>query len=90
MSDKNLTEALDIVHQIPKQYNHVGMDTEFSGSVRYPKMEFMRNTDKNYQDICQNVKIFTPIQVGLVFMDKSGNTAPGVNTLQMNLFFDLE
>ncbi|XP_025163516.1 CCR4-NOT transcription complex subunit 7 isoform X2 [Harpegnathos saltator] len=65
------------------------MDTEFPGVVARPIGEFRTNADYQYQLLRCNVDLLRIIQLGLTFLDDSGNTPGGYTTWQFNFKFNL-
>lgn len=52
--------------------------------------EFRTSADYQYQLLRCNVDLLRIIQLGLTFLDESGNTPPGYTTWQFNFKFNLQ
>uniref|UniRef100_A0A0N5BC65 poly(A)-specific ribonuclease n=1 Tax=Strongyloides papillosus TaxID=174720 RepID=A0A0N5BC65_STREA len=86
----NLIEEGAKICRIIKDYNYVGMDTEFPGVVATPVGPFRKKEDFNYQQVSCNVNMLKLIQVGLTFMNFKGELPPGNPVFQFNFVFDLQ
>jgi len=85
----NLYDAFRQIREIVKVYPYVSMDTEFPGVVARPIGEFNTTSDYQYQLIRCNVDLLKLIQIGLTFMNKEGECAPGRCTWQFNFKYDI-
>nr|CAB3232286.1 CNOT7/8 protein [Phallusia mammillata] len=85
----NIEAEFKKIRKIVKQYNYIAMDTEFPGVVARPIGEFRTNSDYQYQLLRCNVDMLKIIQLGLTFMNESGETPTGVSTWQFNFKFNL-
>ena len=85
----NLEDELKIIRQIVQQYPYVAMDTEFPGVVARPIGEFRSTCDYQYHLLKVNVDLLKIIQLGLTFLDASGQPRPGISTWQFNFRFNL-
>jgi len=86
----NLYEELKIIRKLVNKYHYIAMDTEFPGVVARPIGEFRSTNDYRYHLMRCNVNILKLIQLGLTFLDESGQT-PGreYTTWQFNFKFNL-
>lgn len=86
----NLYEELKIIRKLVNKYHYIAMDTEFPGVVARPIGEFRSTNDYRYHLMRCNVNILKLIQLGLTFLDESGQT-PGREyaTWQFNFKFNL-
>ncbi|KAK0071018.1 hypothetical protein PV327_011472, partial [Microctonus hyperodae] len=86
----NLEEEFRTIRQVVQQYQYIAMDTEFPGVVARPIGEFRTSADYQYQLLRCNVDLLRIIQLGLTFLDESGNTPGGsYTTWQFNFKFNL-
>ncbi|PBC34520.1 CCR4-NOT transcription complex subunit [Apis cerana cerana] len=87
----NLEEEFRTIRQVVQQYQYIAMDTEFPGVVARPIGEFRTSADYQYQLLRCNVDLLRIIQLGLTFLDESGNTPGGsYTTWQFNFKFNLQ
>ncbi|CAG5079127.1 Similar to CNOT7: CCR4-NOT transcription complex subunit 7 (Homo sapiens) [Cotesia congregata] len=87
----NLEEEFRTIRQVVQQYPYVAMDTEFPGVVARPIGEFRTSADYQYQLLRCNVDLLRIIQLGLTFLNESGNTpGGGYTTWQFNFKFNLQ
>ncbi|XP_066592899.1 CCR4-NOT transcription complex subunit 7 isoform X4 [Prorops nasuta] len=87
----NLEEEFRTIRQVVQQYQYIAMDTEFPGVVARPIGEFRTSADYQYQLLRCNVDLLRIIQLGLTFLDESGNTPGGsCTTWQFNFKFNLQ
>jgi len=86
----NLDEEFKTICQIIQDYPYVAMDTEFPGVVARPIGEFKSTADYQYQLLRCNVDLLKIIQLGLTFLDETGDLpASGPSTWQFNFKFNL-
>lgn len=85
----NLEEEFRKIRNIVQKYPYVAMDTEFPGIVARPVGEFKTNSDYQYQYLRCNVDLLKIIQVGMTFLDESGNIPSPLCTWQFNFKFNL-
>merc|ERR1719323_1749760 len=86
----NLDEEFKTICQIIQKYPYVAMDTEFPGVVARPIGEFKSTADYQYQLLRCNVDLLKIIQLGLTFLDETGDLpASGPSTWQFNFKFNL-
>ena len=77
---KNLSVLLD-------DYNYIGMDTEFPGTVFYLDNQ---TEDFYYKGLKKNVDNLKLIQLGITLTNAKGEKPPNTTTWQFNLRFDYE
>jgi len=86
----NLEEEFGKICYVVRDYPFVAMDTEFPGVVARPIGEFKSTADYQYQLLKCNVDLLKIIQLGLTFLDESGNLPDtGISTWQFNFKFNL-
>ena len=86
--DDNFLEELRIISDLIEDYNYVGMDTEFPGTVYNIKNI---TNDFYYKTLKINVDSLKLIQLGITLTNKSGEypTSIPYHTWQFNFRFDL-
>ncbi|ODN00212.1 CCR4-NOT transcription complex subunit 7 [Orchesella cincta] len=86
----NLLVEFAKIRQVVKTYNFIAMDTEFPGIVVRPPCSVRTvGCVFPYELLKVNVDRLKIIQLGVTFMDRNGNTPPGVCTWQFNFRFSL-
>ena len=87
--EDNLLEELNIISELVEEYNYIGMDTEFPGTVYN-----LRNitNDFYYKTLKINVDSLKLIQLGITLSNKDGEYPKNIpyHTWQFNFKFDLE
>ncbi|XP_037949707.1 CCR4-NOT transcription complex subunit 7-like [Teleopsis dalmanni] len=87
----NLEDEFKEIRQIVQDYNYIAVDTEFPGVVASPIGNFTNNNSNfHYQSLRCNVNLLQIIQLGLTFMNDSGNSPTKYSTWQFNFQFNLE
>ncbi|CAL8102715.1 unnamed protein product [Orchesella dallaii] len=86
----NLLVEFAKIREVVRTYNFIAMDTEFPGIVVRPPCSVRTvGCVFPYELLKVNVDRLKIIQLGVTFMDKHGNTPPGVCTWQFNFRFSL-
>ena len=87
--EDNLLEELNIISELVEEYNYIGMDTEFPGTVYN-----LRNitNDFYYKTLKINVDSLKLIQLGITLSNKDGEYPKNIpyHTWQFNFKFDLD
>lgn len=66
------------------------MDTEFPGIVYTPVGDFRSTSDYQYQNMKTNVDVLKIIQIGLTFLNETGEAPSPVSTWQFNFKYNLD
>ena len=84
----NLVEELRVISDLLEEYNYIGMDTEFPGTVY--NLKIMTN-DFYYKTLKINVDSLKLIQLGITLSNKKGEYPKNLpyHTWQFNFHFDL-
>ena len=87
--EDNLLQELRIISDLIEEYNYIGMDTEFPGTVYNIKNI---TNDFYYKTLKLNVDSLKLIQLGITITNEKGEYPKNVpyNTWQFNFQFDLE
>ena len=84
----NLLEELRVIGDLIEEYNYIGMDTEFPGTVY--NLQIMTN-DFYYKTLKINVDSLKLIQLGITLSNEKGEYPKNIpyHTWQFNFQFDL-
>lgn len=83
--EDNFVTEIKKIGSLLSEYNYIGMDTEFPGTV-YELPHFTQ--DFYYQTMKLNVDSLKLIQLGITLSNKNGEFPQGAHTWQFNLNFD--
>ncbi|MCQ2821412.1 MAG: hypothetical protein MJ252_29480 [archaeon] len=83
--EDNFVEEIKRIGTYLDDYNYIGMDTEFPGTV-YGLDSFTK--DFYYKELKLNVDSLKLIQLGITLCNEKGEYPPDVSTWQFNLKFD--
>lgn len=83
----NLEEEMAKIKTLINEYNYIGMDTEFPGTIYKPKI---LTPDFYYKTIKANIESTKLIQLGLTLFNKNGEFPKNTeyHTWQFNFYFD--
>ena len=86
---ENLDEEMKVIYPLLKEYNYIGMDTEFPGTVYSLKN---LSDDFYYKTLQKNVNELKLIQLGITLTNKDGEYPKNIpyHTWQFNLKFNEE
>ena len=87
--EDNLLEEIKVISDLIEEYNYIGMDTEFPGTVYNVKNI---TNDFYYKTLKINVDSLKLIQLGITITNKNGEYPKNIpyHTWQFNFKFDLE
>ena len=88
--DFNLKEELKVISELIEEYNYIGMDTEFPGTVY--DIDLQNITDAfYYKSLKMNVDQLKLIQLGITLTDENGKYPKNIpyHTWQFNFQFDI-
>ena len=88
--DFNLKEELKVISELIDEYNYIGMDTEFPGTVYDIDMQNITD-DFYYKSLKMNVDKLKLIQLGITLTDDKGKYPENIpyHTWQFNFEFDI-
>ena len=88
--DFNLKEELNVISELIDEYNYIGMDTEFPGTVYDIDMQNITD-DFYYKSLKMNVDKLKLIQLGITLTDDKGKYPENIpyHTWQFNFEFDI-
>ena len=88
--DFNLKEELKVISELFDEYNYIGMDTEFPGTVYDIDMQNITD-DFYYKSLKMNVDKLKLIQLGITLTDDKGKYPENIpyHTWQFNFEFDI-
>lgn len=81
----NFVSEIKKMSELLSEYNYVGMDTEFPGTV-YSLQNYSQ--DFYYKSLKLNIDYLKLIQLGITLSNKNGEHPKGTHTWQFNLKFD--
>ncbi|CAG0891324.1 unnamed protein product [Cyprideis torosa] len=84
----DVSNALEEISTVAKQYPFIAVDTEFPGTTLAPVGVFRTAVDYNYATVRLNCNSLKIIQLGLSFFTPDGRHVPGTSTWQFNFRFD--
>ena len=87
--EDNFLEELNIISELIDEYNYIGMDTEFPGTVYNVKNI---TNDFYYKTLKVNIDSLKIIQLGITLSNEHGEYPKSINyhTWQFNFHFDLD
>ena len=87
--DDNLDEELKVISELLEEYNYIGMDTEFPGTV-FCVQKY--NEDFYYKTLKLNVDSLKIIQLGITITNENGEYPKNIpyHTWQFNFNFDIK
>jgi len=88
--DFNLKEELKVISELIDEYNYIGMDTEFPGTVYDIDLQNITG-DFYYKSLKMNVDKLKLIQLGITLTDDKGKYPENIpyHTWQFNFEFDI-